>query len=257
MSSGSSQLSPEPAGWCHHRGFPHFHVWLQSPSRAPSPKDKGSGLCTNDTTQAGHFRSLLNNHVCPAASHPRPATGQEAPALLKQTPQRPSHGFQCSIPKPHSILATVPLRLPGSQRASRLLQKGPLSSGARRLANEFLARHEESSGMLIVCWRISKRFGEIYTDFHVTATKWLKPFRFFMWGRREEAAPASAAFASDREHETQAGPVGAALGGPHRACVSSVPPGLAVSGREFLPWPNREPRGGGGVLGAELSTLLV
>lgn len=34
--------------------------------------------------------------------------------------------------------------------------------------------------MLIVCWRISKRFGEIYTNFHVTATKVAQtlPFRY-------------------------------------------------------------------------------
>lgn len=87
------------------------------------------------------------------------------PALHPQNTQRPAghHPAPAQLSPPHG--------------ASSLLQKGRLSSGARRLANEFLARHEESSGMLIVCWRISKRFGEIYTDFHVTAPrKWLKPF---------------------------------------------------------------------------------
>lgn len=74
-----------------------------------------------------------------------------------------------------------------ARRASSLLQQGRLPSRARRLANEFLARHEESSGMLIVCWRISKRFGEIYTDFHVTATESGSNPSSAMWGRREEA----------------------------------------------------------------------
>ena len=98
-------------------------------------------------------------------------------------------GFQCSIPKAHSIPATGPLRLPGSRRASSLLLKGPLSSGARRLANEFLARHEESSGMLIACWRISKRFGEIYTDFHVTATKVAQTLPFLYAGAEGGGCP--------------------------------------------------------------------
>lgn len=45
MSSGSSQLSPKGASWCCHGGFPHFHVCLQPPAGAPSPKDEGAGLC--------------------------------------------------------------------------------------------------------------------------------------------------------------------------------------------------------------------
>lgn len=196
MSSGSSQLSPEPAGWCHHRGFSHFHVWLQPPSRAPSPKDEGSGLCTNYTTEAGLLKSLLNNHVCPAALHPHRATRlRRLQPFSNKLPKghrmalTTRAGFQCSFPKPHSISATVPLLLPGSHRASSLLQKGPLSSGARRLANEFLARHEESSGMLIVCWRISKRFGEIYTDFHVTATKVAQTLPFLRMGAEGGGCP--------------------------------------------------------------------
>lgn len=68
--------------------------------------------------------------------------------------------------------------------------------------------------MLIVCWRISKRFGEIYTDFHVTATKSGSNPSFPTWGRREEEAPASAAAVSDGEREAQAAPRGAAAGGP-------------------------------------------
>lgn len=36
--------------------------------------------------------------------------------------------------------------------------------------------------MLIVCWRISKRFGEIYTNFHVTATKVAQTFPFLYVG---------------------------------------------------------------------------
>lgn len=196
MSSGSSQLSPEPDGWCHHSGFPRFHIWLQPPSRAPSPKDDISGLCTNYTTQAGLLKSLLNNHICPATLHPHQATGlRRLQPFSNKLPK--SHrmaaatraGFQCSIPKPHRIPDTVPFCLPGSRRASNLLQKGPLSSGARRLANEFLARHEESSGMLIVCWRISKRFGEIYTDFHVTATKVAQTLLFLYVGAEGGGCP--------------------------------------------------------------------
>ena len=150
-------------------------------------KAQGSVLITPlKPGTSSHFSSTTSaqRHYLPIG---QPDSGGSSPSQTNSpkaiTWQRPAGaGFQCSIPKPCSTPATVPLCLPGSHRASSLLQKGPLSSGARRLTNEFLARHEESSGMLIVCWRISKRFGEIYTDFHVTATEVAQTLPFLYMG---------------------------------------------------------------------------
>lgn len=134
------------------------HLWVHTRTGSPQV-----------TSQQPHLPSSLHPHEVTGLRRLQPSSNQlpKGPlhgsdhrsrfsALHSQTTQHPCHP------------SSAPARLPLCQQPPA---KGSLSSRARRLANEFLARHEESSGMLIVCWRISKRFGEIYTDFHVTAMK--------------------------------------------------------------------------------------
>lgn len=191
MSSGpSSSLLSLPVG----ATMGKSHVSMSSYSHHQEPhipniKMWGSVLVTPLVQgTSSHFSTTTSSqrHYSPIGQrHSRGSSPSQRPSHHSDHPGR----FSVLHPQTHSTPATVPLPLPSSHCASSLLQNGPLSSRARRLANEFLARHEESLGMLIVCWRISKRFGEIYTDFHVTTTKVAQTLPFLCVGVEGGSCP--------------------------------------------------------------------
>lgn len=74
------------------------------------------------TSQQPHLPSALHPHRVTGLRRLQPSSNQLPKGHCIAATTRA--GFQCSIPKPHSIPATLPLLPPGSQRASSLLRKG-------------------------------------------------------------------------------------------------------------------------------------